>query len=228
MYFDSKIKRNMSFIVKNTTQTSLLDYIAPLTCRGCGALGSALCECCKNNIIKNRKATKLDSRVPELPPIYVVDSRKNLIGTLIHDYKYNSVRALAPILAKLMDSIVPELSGNVSIIPLPTISKHVRERGFDHTLKIAKLLKRYRGQNYKVQKLLLRNKNTVQVGADKTARIAQAKTAYCINPKIPIDKNTTYLLFDDVWTTGASLKEATKKLREAGAQKIIIAVLAVS
>ena len=49
-----------------------------------------------------------------------------------------------------------------------------------------------------------------------------------INKKLNIDRNKTYVLLDDVWTTGASMKAALKKLREAGALKIIILVLAVN
>lgn len=218
----------MSFIVKNTTLLNPLDLIAPHSCRGCGAIGSALCDCCKNNIIANRKAIKLKSTGRNFPPAFVVDHRSKLIGTLIHDYKYNSVRALATPLAKLLGQTIPTIDGQVVIVPLPTISKHIRERGFDHTLLIAKKFTRLRGKNYKVKKVLLRNKNTIQVGANKSSRIKQAEMAYIKNNKISIDKNTTYILFDDVWTTGASMKSAIKKLREAGAKKIIVALLAMS
>jgi predicted amidophosphoribosyltransferase len=38
----------------------------------------------------------------------------------------------------------------------------------------------------------------------------------------------TYILFDDIWTTGASMKTAIKKLRQAGAIKIIVILLAIS
>ena len=64
------------------------------------------------------------------------------------------------------------------------------------------------------------------MGADKTTRELQASEAYAVSENI--DPQTTYLLVDDVWTTGSSMKAATKKLQQAGALKIAGAVLAVS
>ena len=83
-------------------------------------------------------------------------------------------------------------------------------------------------QRIKVRPVLLREKNTVQVGADRKARLNQAEHAYSINPKMTIDSEVTYILFDDIWTTGASMKTAIKKLRQAGAIKIIVILLAIS
>ena len=48
----------MPNIVKNTTLPSLLDILAPHSCRGCGRIGNVLCNRCKNNIIlENSKDT---------------------------------------------------------------------------------------------------------------------------------------------------------------------------
>ena len=148
------------------------------------------------------------------------------MNNLIHDFKYNSVRALAKPLAEILHQTLPPIESPVSIIPLPTISHHVRHRGLDHTRLIAKYLAKFR--RYKVEKILIRAQNTVQVGSDRQTRLAQAKSAYAIAPHTKINPQTTYILLDDVWTTGASMKAAVKKLRQSGAQKIIIALLAVS
>lgn len=210
----------MLFIVKNTTYPKLFDLLFPHSCRGCGFIGEALCECCKNNIIRNRQD-------PKRPNMYVVSRRNGLLDNLIKDYKYHSVRALAKPLAELLDAIMPNnLPKNSIIIPLPTATNHVRSRGFDHTYLLAKKLGKIR--DFKVEKILVRNKNTVQVGTDKKARLAQAKEAYSLNPKIKINPKTTYILLDDVWTTGASINAAKKLLKTAGAKNIKIALLAYS
>lgn len=215
--------------VKNTTFPGLLDLIAPHSCRGCGRLGTALCDCCKNYIkqCKNHNITNKITQKSKFPPIYTIGTREDLLANLIHDYKYYSIRAIGTKLAELMyDNLPSDLPQNTVIVPLPTSTKHIRERGFDHTLFIAKKLAHL--AHFKVQPLLLRNQNTVQVGSDKKTRLAQAKNAYAVNPKISIDPTTTYLLLDDVWTTGASMKSAVKKLRSAGAKKLSVALLAVS
>lgn len=223
----------MGFIVKNTTLESPLNLICPHTCRGCGALGKSFCDCCKNDIIvehenycPNCKTLILNGKCQNcwLPPSYMVGWRDEKIGQLVHDYKYHSVRALASDLAELLDAVLPCIDGEVTIVPLPTVDKHIRERGFDHILKLAKKLARRRG--YSVRQLLTREKNTVQVGANMEARMVQAATAYGFCGEV--DPQTTYLLIDDVWTTGSTMRAAIKKLQQAGASKIILAVLAVN
>ena len=216
----------MNFIVKNTTIINPLSLIAPHSCRGCGRLGEVLCDCCKNNILKQRQAPKLKNLPNNFPPVFMVDKRSGLLDILIHDLKYNSVRALAPKLAELLDNSLPTLPPDSIIVPLPTATQHIRARGLDHTLLIAKHLAKIR--HFKVKKLLIREKNTVQVGSDRKTRLAQAKAAYSVSQKAKINPNTTYILLDDVWTTGASMKAAVKKLQQAGVSKIIIALLATS
>lgn len=222
--------------VKNTTISQLLDLIMPHSCRGCGHIGSALCDRCKKYIIstqvsicpqcKSATSNGKCRKCKNLPPIYSIGIRDGLLDTAIHDLKYNSVRALGPKLAELLDASLPTDLKNVFIVPLPTATHHIRSRGLDHTILISKHLARIR--DYKISNLLIRAKNTVQVGSDKKTRLAQANTAYTINPKIKINPNTTYLLLDDVWTTGASMKIAIKKLRQAGVKNISVALLAIS
>ena len=227
----------MSNIVKNTTFPSPIDLLAPHSCRGCSRIGKVLCDRCKNNIIldhsnfcpncKTINSTGQCQKCKSLPPIFVIGNRSNLIGKLVHDFKYQSTRALSKPLAEILHYTLPTIDGPVVVVPLPTIHRHIRERGLDHTYLVAKHLAKLR--HYPVQKTLLRAKNTVQVGANRRDRLTQARSAYQINSnKIKIDSNTTYILFDDVWTTGASVKAAVKKLRQAGVQKIIVAILAVS
>ncbi len=207
----------MSFIVKITTVLNPLDLLSPHSCRGCGLTGEVLCPRCKKYILKHHQ---------NLKGLYCIGKRSDLLAELIHDYKYNSVRALKNPLADMLDEVLPEIPGQVIVIPLPTIPRHIRERGLDHTTLIAKRLSKLRG--YGMNNILTRNKNTVQVGSDRATRLKQAKDAYAIKPNAKIKKDATYLLLDDVWTTGASMKAAKEKLQQAGASKIIMCVLAVS
>lgn len=215
----------MPNIVKNTTLPSLLDILAPHSCRGCGRIGNILCNRCKNDIILENSNAKI--KTPNsFPPTFVVGQRIGLLDNLIQDLKYHSVRAVAKTLAILLHQTLPRFESSTTIVPLPTISKHIHSRGLDHTLLISKHFAKIR--HFKVEKLLIRNQNTVQVGTDRQTRIKQAAKVYSINPSIKVNPDTTYILFDDVWTTGASMKAAVKKLRQAGVKKIIVAILAVS
>ena len=154
----------------------------------------------------------------------VVGVRERLLARIIHDYKYHQSRALAAKLAEILDQTLPVFADPVIVVPLPTIRRHIRERGFDHMLLLAKKLAKLRG--WSVEQILTRAKNTVQVGSDQLTREKQAREAYALSGIVNVDK--TYLLLDDVWTTGASMKAALKKLQGAGAFRVFGAVLAVS
>ena len=74
--------------------------------------------------------------------------------------------------------------------------------------------------------MIERANNTVQVGASNEKRKVQAKEAYIVRQKLETLK--TYMLLDDVWTTGSSMMTAYEKIFQAGARKIVIAVIAKS
>lgn len=247
MHFRDKIKRIMAFDVKITTKISVLDLIMPYTCRGCGHLGELLCGCCKNYIIQPEMRDGW---------IVAVGRREGVLMQLVEDYKYKSVRKTAPILAELMDEVLltaagpavadtsPTVAGATAgappvalpavislapdtiVVPLPTISKHIRERGFDHTLKLARALAR-RHKSWKCCSLIARANKAVQVGSNAEMRKKQALTAYELAPSVEVSADKTYLLVDDISTTGASLEAAREVLRRAGAKKIFGAVVCV-
>lgn len=168
-------------------------------------------------------------------PIFGTTYREGVLMRLVEDYKYKSIRATSAILAELMLEAIPRLERmcqsdsvrprDVVVVPLPTISRHIRERGFDHMTVLAKAIAKRRG--YRFVKALKRNNKTVQVGANEAKRKEQAKTAYVMSEKFKkkvwddgayLDKQ--YLLVDDVWTTGASMEAAIEVLRGVGIKNI--------
>ncbi|MBR5419190.1 ComF family protein [Candidatus Saccharibacteria bacterium] len=137
-----------------------------------------------------------------------------MLGRLIEIYKYDSVRAVAPILAEALRFAVGD---GYTLVPLPTINRHIRERGFDHIGLICKKT------GLPVEKVLLRENNAVQVGASLEQRREQAKTAYSLGK---VDLNKKYCLIDDVWTTGSSMMAAAELMRAAGIKNLAIGVIA--
>lgn len=210
----------MAWFVKNTTKIGWVDLICPHYCKGCGRLGEVFCGCCKKDL-KKQKGIKSLKLLDE--KLFAVGWRRGILARLVADYKYHSVRSLGEVLVGLLDEVLPCWE-NVVVVPLPTIMKHVRQRGLDHTLIMARKLAKRRG--WAVERILERRKNTVQVGATAEERARQAAEAYSLNGKI--QKDTIYLLLDDVWTTGASMRAAKEILEKAGAREIKMAVIAVS
>lgn len=203
-------------------------------------MGAVLCECCKNDILKQRVdicplckrklacSEKQHCKDCEMgfDGVFVGGWREGALAKLVAEYKYQSVRAAGRILVEIMDRAIPQDWGDgeeVCVVPLPTIGKHVRERGFDHTLSLAKMLAKRRG--WRVERTLRRAVDTVQVGVSAAERQKQAERAYEASRRV--DKRQRYLLLDDVWTTGASALMALKVMREAGAEKVGMVVIEV-
>ena len=103
------------------------------------------------------------------------------------------------------------------LVPLPTVRRHVRERGFDHIGLFC------RKTGLPVERALIRVNNSVQVGADMETRRKQAAEAY---KAVNVGSDKRYLLVDDVWTTGSSMLAACEAMRAAGSKNLAIAVIA--
>ena len=130
--------------------------------------------------------------------------------------------------SKMMDTEIQEIR-KIVLVPLPTIRKHIRERGFDHTLRLCFELENFLqkrlddlGVSVEYQSLLVRKNKTVQVGKEKKERVKQAEKAYGIRDGVKIENETLYIFVDDVTTTGASLAAAKKILQ---AKQVWAAVL---
>ena len=152
---------------------------------------------------------------------YCLARREGAMKELINRYKFKSARSAAMVFAEMFGSFIEK---DYVIVPLPTIARHVRERGFDHIGFLAKQVAMRCG--CRVENLLGRAADTVQVGADSETRKRQAARAYYLR-RAP-DKNKKFLLLDDVWTTGSSMRAAEKILRDAGARFVDFAVIAKS
>lgn len=144
------------------------------------------------------------------------------LGALIRRIKFDGARAGLDEVAALMAACLPSLPDTVRIVPIPTIARHRRLRGFDHTERIARELSRLTQAS--VVRHIVRKHNSVQVGASKSIREKQARSAYEV--KGVVDPGLMYLLLDDVVTTGASMREAAKVLRSGGAETIWAVCLA--
>ncbi|MCL1876630.1 hypothetical protein FWF74_01135 [Candidatus Saccharibacteria bacterium] len=142
---------------------------------------------------------------------------------LVGDHKYFSERASAQPIAELLVATLPnDLPPGMVIVPLPTIPKHIRERGFDHTKLIARKLSRIRKIPINTS-ALRRTDNVSQHSATFQKRRQQAEKAFLINPNL---KSTSFLLIDDIYTTGATTIAAAKLLLQSGAKKVWLGIVA--
>lgn len=212
----------------------LLSYLAPHHCYMCGLAGTLLCDNCKIYIIKRRFTgcvvcgrTKQTCRCRGQDwrdvLLYCGFERCGAVRQLIDDYKFHRVVAADGLLAELLDKALPGLPENTVLIPVPTAPANVRRRGYDHMRRVAlKLAKR---RHLPCQGLIRRRSNVTQHFA-KTAqqRRRQAQQFFMLYGKVSPD--VTYLIIDDIFTTGSTLQAAVDILKSAGAEDVRAAVIA--
>ena len=219
-----KIKSKQLYRVKITIEKFILDMVLPNRCVRCQREGGIFCDRCKKYIsIINPGYVMNDMYGFE--KLLVAGLKEGWFERMVRDFKYKGRRDYGEFLAeKLGEVIFGEVKRieirKIVLVPLPTIRKHIRERGFDHTLRLCFELENFLqkrlddfGISVEYQSLLVRKNKTVQVGKEKKERVKQAEKAYGIREGVEIENKALYILVDDVTTTGASLAAAKKILQ---------------
>ena len=111
------------------------------------------------------------------------------------------------------------------LVPVPLHPTKERERGFNQSLMIAKSLNEATAA-IDLQKLLVRTMYTqTQTQLSRAARYQNVKNAFALASDAVVIPNQTYILIDDVFTTGSTLNSCAAVLLEAGATQIKVATL---
>ncbi len=210
----------------------LSDLLAPDYCYGCGFTGTVLCQSCFYDITSEPfgrclsclKPTGVDGscKICRLPyqRAWTVGWRQGVLEKLVDASKFDSVRRACRMQAQLMAAVLPKLPVETVVVPVPTTRPHIRQRGYGHAELVARRLAKLRQLPY--QPVLQRRGHSVQHGVSRRQRQLQAKQAYRVDDQL--DDKAIYLLVDDVYTTGATVKHATRQLRQAGAKQVWLAV----
>ena len=254
-----KIKSKQLYRVKITIEKFILDMVLPNRCVRCQRGGGIFCDRCKKYISiinpgyvmsdiygfeKLLVAGLKEGWFERMVRDFKYKGRRDYgeflaekLGEVIFgeverirldDRSSDKSGDIAIEVSRMMDAETRE-NRKIVLVPLPTIRKHIRERGFDHTLRLCFELEDFLqkrlddfGISVEYQSLLVRKNKTVQVGKEKKERVKQAEKAYGIREGVKLDMNTLYILVDDVTTTGASLAAAKKILQ---AKQVWAAVL---
>lgn len=111
------------------------------------------------------------------------------------------------------------------VAPVPLHWRRRLARGYNQASAIGKELAAGMGVKF-APRLLQRIRHTPQQAQPSaTARRENVRGAFRINLRASLD-HVAVLLVDDVLTTGSTAGEAARTLREAGAKRVMVAVLA--
>jgi ComF family protein len=121
--------------------------------------------------------------------------------------------------ARRLDGPAPQL-----VVPVPIHLRRLRERGFHPAGELARALGRALGIPADPGALVQRRPTASQTGLDRRARRRNVRDAFAA--RAGFRAPACVALVDDVVTTGATLAEAARPLRRAGARRVVAVCVA--
>lgn len=112
------------------------------------------------------------------------------------------------------------------IVPVPVSKERLKERGYNQAGEIARHLSKLSGIPYK-KDLLIRDKDTkAQSQFNPQQRAQNIKNAFKSSGKLE-PGSKVILIIDDIYTTGSTINECTRILKDAGAKKAYSCVVCI-
>jgi predicted amidophosphoribosyltransferase len=208
---------------------SLFDLLLPTRCAGCGEGRAQLCARCRAALAGAAPgAADPRPRPAGLPPVHAAVPYAGPVRGLLIAHKERGALGLAGPLGGALAAAVrtavgtpPPGAGPVLLVPVPSARAAVRARGHDPTLRLARAAARALRRGGLPARALpvLRQVRRVrdQAGLGAAERRRNLHGALGLAPgRAGRLAGRPVVLVDDLLTTGASLADAARALREAG------------
>ncbi len=138
------------------------------------------------------------------------------LDSMMQRYKYGSMLNLGHIFGKLLSNKVNLASVDL-VIAMPMHPTRLKERGFNQALEIAKIITKNKPAQLDYLSVQRQKLTPPQASLPLKERVRSIKGAF----KVSKDLNGKRIaIVDDVMTTGASLNEIAKTLKQAGAAHV--------
>src|SRR3989344_5387347 len=199
------------FEMLNKTKDWLLDVLLPKFCIGCGKEGLYICKGCEVFL------SEIENTIPGLTNVWEYEG---LMEKLIYKIKFDGCyHIIDELVEKAFQKIALSIPDDIIITYVPMWKKKERRRGFNQAELIARKLGQLLG--FAEQSLLEKVRdNRSQVGLGPRERLENVKDVFQTNFQFSIFNFKNVLLVDDVYTTGATMKECAKVLRKAGVKNV--------
>jgi len=227
-----------------------LDFLFPPSCLLCRKQGDFICPACKKSLgFLTRQVCPYCAKPSLTGQVHEACRKGYFLDGLVSAFSYHSPfkKIIAQIkFEPYLFSALGELTVNAIayldsddrflpfrdfirksdpvVVPIPLHKSKLRQRGFNQAQIIGKKVASYYGLALE-KKLLLRGRSTKpQFKLDERERWRNIKGAFLIDEarlgNCPASRLPSVLLVDDIWTTGATMKEATRVLKRAGIPKV--------
>lgn len=147
------------------------------------------------------------------------------VARAIHRFKYEDrsdlSRPLGLLLAERFAAELPREAG--VLVPLPLHEARFRERKFDQAALLTAVVSQQTGLKAEGAWLSRTRDTRRQVGLSEPEREANVHGAFAATPEVA---GQSVILVDDVLTSGATARAATRALVDAGAARVLVLTLA--
>jgi len=219
----------------------LLKFLFPKECFSCSKNGYFLCPACKQRLktihfqvcpvcLKSNflgRTHNLCSSPKSLDGVFCLFYYRSFVGKMVKSLKYYHLKEVKDTLVDIVVSNLKKQTilsywqkNDFSILSIPLFPARFLWRGFNQSQVLAQGVGDKLGLEVLDEDVLIRTRWTLaQAGLEAERRKRNLKNVFTINDKKAI-KGKRIIIFDDVWTTGATLKEAAKILKFAGAKEV--------
>jgi ComF family protein len=196
---------------------------------GCGAFGPVLCDVCEERLEPATGAGRCahcaaawdgEHFCPRCVNWRYLDGARAAVEmagpgrALVHALKYRGVMDAAPVMGRLMLPLWDALDCDVAI-GVPLHPSRLRRRGFNQST----LLIDAAGWPRAKGRLVRQRKTRTQVGLDAAARKVNVAGAF-VYAGVPLTA-LAIALVDDVVTSGSTVDECARVLKEHGARRVV-------
>jgi len=208
---------------------NVLDFLFPPVCGVCGKIDKNwVCENCEKRIKRIERFVLIENLDKNFDKLIYVFNYEKLIRKLILRYKFSDKPYLSNFFLKIMlknKKICKILKNYDIIIPVPMSIKKKRIRGYNQTDLIAVILGKELNKVVLIDGLLKIKETKTQSILKLEDRQSNVKDAFIVNSNLDV-KNKKIVIFDDIYTTGATVDECSKQLKLSGANEILVLVIA--
>jgi ComF family protein len=150
---------------------------------------------------------------------------ENAMAEAIHLFKYSKKVNWSKPLGRLLCTRVSDFGKLDAILPVPLHSKRLRQREFNQSLLLARVVSLASGIPLQANNLRRVRWTQPQIELNGDERRKNVRGVFkVIRPDQVQDRSI--LLIDDVYTTGATVNECARVLKKAGAQTVNVLTVA--
>lgn len=210
---------------------SLRNFLFPRVCPGCNHPledGNELCPICCDRIRIESSRWRPARDLPGIDRVSVLLPYDEFTRNLVHALKYHGARELGIPLGSLMaEKMCREitLGPDIVIVPVPLHPEKRRERGYNQCELLAEGFSRVSGLSIENGAIERARYTGTQTALDAETRKANVQGAFRIAREGALAGKRA-MVIDDVLTTGSTMVECARALREAGAVGITACVVA--